>query len=129
MSNEFNLLEVLDHQKMRPLKFDGLALCPEYGLHVGIEPVRGSSHVPGGHYSGTTVAARTRRLQLQTLDNVKLGSTWSMVLLLIGFLSRSVGSFSVIKQARHPTHHYNFSETDMRLSESLHTCVRRFSLV
>ena len=49
MSNEFNLLELLDHQKMRPLKFDGLALCPEYGLHVGIEPVRGSSHVPGGH--------------------------------------------------------------------------------
>ena len=49
MSNEFNLLEVLDHQKMRPLKFDGLALCPEYGLHVGIEPVTGSSHVPGGH--------------------------------------------------------------------------------
>ena len=33
-SNEFNLL---DHQKMRPLKFDGWHCVSEYGLHVGIE--------------------------------------------------------------------------------------------
>ena len=86
-SNEFNLL---DHQKMRPLKFDGWHCVSEYGLHVGIESHSGAAvtcPVPVVT-SGTTVAARTRRLQLQTLDNVKLGSTCYY------FLLGSVGSFT-----------------------------------
>ena len=110
-SNEFNLL---DHQKMRPLKFDGWHCVSEYGLHVGIESHSGAAVTCPVVTSGTTVAARTRRLQLQTLDNVKLGSTWYY------FLLGSVGSFSVIKQARTPTHYYTFSEISTPLSE-LHT--------
>ena len=113
-SNEFNLL---DHQKMRPLKFDGWHCVSEYGLHVGIESHSGAAVTCPVVTSGTTVAARTRRQQLQTLDNVKLGSTCYY------FLLGSVGSFSVIKQAGQPIHYYTFSKISTPLPE-LHTPMR-----
>ena len=111
-SNESNLL---DHQKMRPLKFDGWHCVSEYGLHVGIEIYSGAAvtcPVPVVT-SGTTVAARTRRLQLQTLDNVKLGS------MCYYFLWGSHHDPWGLSHNQAGTHYYTFSETAMPLSESL----------
>ena len=112
-SNEFNLL---DHQKMRPLKFDGWHCVSEYGLHVGIESHSGAAVTCPVVTSGTTVAARTRRQQLQTLDNVKLGSTCYYFL---WGSHHDPWGLSHNQAGRPPTHYYTFSETAMPLSESL----------